>query len=76
MCRLLMYKWQLRQRKSCVTQEELVKAYEGPVFDLADRYGEVSYTCAAGAFVFYFLNAELFAMFKQQTKLTLCRPCL
>lgn len=40
--RLLMYKWQLRRRKSCLTQEELVKAYEGPDFDLADRYGEVS----------------------------------
>ncbi|KAL0049982.1 hypothetical protein WJX82_002021 [Trebouxia sp. C0006] len=39
--RLVMYKWQLRQRKSCLTQEELVKAYEGPDFDLADRYGEL-----------------------------------
>ncbi|KAL0041478.1 hypothetical protein WJX79_004916 [Trebouxia sp. C0005] len=39
--RLMMYKWQLRQRKSCLTQEELVKAYEGPDFDLADRYGEL-----------------------------------
>ena len=39
-----MYKWQLRQRKSCLTQEELVKAYEGPDFDLADRYGEVRRT--------------------------------
>jgi hypothetical protein len=39
-----MYKWQLRQRKSCLTQEELVKAYEGPDFDLADRYGEVRCT--------------------------------
>lgn len=42
--RLVMYKWQLRQRKSCLTQEELVKAYEGPDFDLADRYGEVRRT--------------------------------
>lgn len=39
-----MYKWQLRRRKNCLTQEELVKAYEGPDFDLADRYGEVSPT--------------------------------
>ncbi len=38
----MMYKWQLRRRKNCLTQEELVKAYEGPDFDLADRYGEVS----------------------------------
>lgn len=37
-----MYKWQLSRRKKCLTQEELVKAYEGPDFDLADRYGEVS----------------------------------
>ena len=37
-----MYKWQLRGRKGCLTQEELVKAYEGPDFDLADRYGEVT----------------------------------
>ena len=36
-----MYKWKLRRRKSCLTQAELVKAYEGPDFDLADRYGEV-----------------------------------
>ena len=41
-CRLLMYQWQLRRRKSCLTQEELVKAYQGPDFDLADRYGEVN----------------------------------
>lgn len=39
-----MYKWKLRRRKSCLTQTELVKAYEGPDFDLADRYGEVSFT--------------------------------
>ena len=52
-----MYKWQLRQRKSCVTQEELVKAYEGPVFDLADRY----------AFVYYLLKADFFAMFNAHT---------
>ena len=37
-----MYKWKLRQRKFCLTQAELVKSYEGPDFDLADRYGEVS----------------------------------
>lgn len=43
-CRLVMYKWKLRQRKSCLTQAELVKSYEGPDFDLADRYGEVSLT--------------------------------
>lgn len=41
-CRLVMYKWKLRQRKFCLTQAELVKSYEGPDFDLADRYGEVS----------------------------------
>ena len=40
----MVYKWQLRQRKSCLTQEELVRAYEGPEFDLADRYGEVRVT--------------------------------
>lgn len=45
LCRLAFYKWKMRRRKSCLTQEQLVKAYEGPNFELSDRYGEVCCCC-------------------------------
>ena len=41
MCRLAFYKWKMRRRKSCLTQQQLIEAYEGPNFELSDRYGEV-----------------------------------
>lgn len=41
LCRLAFYKWKMRRRKSCLTQQQLVEAYEGPNFELSDRYGEV-----------------------------------